>query len=81
MEGEISAEIAKALRYYYGEPFGNEEEDQSSVVSTDVPNSISVVSVSPAAFKAGTATSQSMRPYALGSRQTGVYCGFVVICC
>ena len=35
-DGELSGEIGKALDYYYGEPFGNEEEDQSSVVSTDV---------------------------------------------
>lgn len=34
--GDISTERAKALRYYMGEPFGDEEEGQSSVVSADV---------------------------------------------
>ena len=34
--GELSDQIATALDYYYGEPFGNEEEGQSQVVSTDV---------------------------------------------
>lgn len=34
--GEISDDRAKALDYYMGEPFGNEEEGQSQVVSSDV---------------------------------------------
>jgi len=34
--GELSYEIAKAMSYYLGEPFGNEEDGQSQVVSMDV---------------------------------------------
>jgi len=34
--GELSAQRRKALRYYLGEPFGNEQEGRSKVVSTDV---------------------------------------------
>jgi len=34
--GEISEERAEALKYYLREPFGNEEEGQSQVVSSDV---------------------------------------------
>jgi len=34
--GELSEQRRKALRYYLGEPFGNEQEGRSKVVSTDV---------------------------------------------
>ena len=36
----LSREREKALEYYYGEPFGNEEEGQSQVVSTDVQETV-----------------------------------------
>ncbi len=34
--GDLSESRAKELKYYYGEPFGNEIEGESQVVSTDV---------------------------------------------
>jgi len=34
--GELSEQRRKALRYYLGQPFGNEQEGRSKVVSTDV---------------------------------------------
>ena len=34
--GELSGQISQAMDYYLGEPFGNEEDGQSQVVSTDV---------------------------------------------
>src|SRR5215813_7010468 len=34
--GELSEQRRKALQYYLGEPFGNEQEGRSKVVSTDV---------------------------------------------
>lgn len=37
---EIAEEQEKALRYYNGEPFGNEEEGRSQVVSRDVASTI-----------------------------------------
>lgn len=40
MGGTISDERRKALRYYRGEPFGNEVEDRSQVVSHDVAEAI-----------------------------------------
>jgi len=38
--GELSEQRRKALRYYLGEPFGNEQEGRSKVVSTDVSDTI-----------------------------------------
>jgi len=38
--GEISEQRRKAMEYYLGEPFGNEVEDRSKVVSTDVQDTI-----------------------------------------
>ena len=34
--GAIAKERVKALQYYHGEPFGNEQEGRSQVVSRDV---------------------------------------------
>lgn len=36
MSGELSNEREQALKYYYGEPFGNEEDGHSRVVMRDV---------------------------------------------
>lgn len=36
MDAELAGEQAENLKYYYGEPFGNEEEGQSQVVTRDV---------------------------------------------
>jgi len=38
--GELAEQRRKALRYYLGEPFGNEVEGRSKVVSTDVSDTI-----------------------------------------
>lgn len=38
--GELSEQRRKALRYYLGEPFGNEIEGRSKVVSTEVSDTI-----------------------------------------
>jgi hypothetical protein len=38
--GEVSDQRRKAMEYYLGEPFGNEVEDRSQVVSTDVQDTI-----------------------------------------
>lgn len=38
--GELSEQRRKALRYYLGEPFGDEQEGRSKVVSTDVSDTI-----------------------------------------
>ena len=38
--GELSKERSQAMKYYYGEPFGNEVEGRSKVVSTDVADTI-----------------------------------------
>jgi hypothetical protein len=41
--GDLSDERAKALNYYKGEPFGNEMDDRSQVVSRDVHDHIEAV--------------------------------------
>lgn len=38
--GQVAAEQSRALDYYYGRPFGNEEDGRSQVVSTDVADTI-----------------------------------------
>ena len=35
-DGDLSGEIAENIDFYLGEPFGNEEEGKSSVISRDV---------------------------------------------
>lgn len=37
---EVAADQEKALRYYHGEPFGNEEEGHSTVISRDVASTV-----------------------------------------
>lgn len=41
VDAELSPVRARAIQYYRGEPFGNEEEGRSQVVSTDVRDTIS----------------------------------------
>ncbi len=43
IDAELSPVRARAIEYYRGEPFGNEEEGRSQVVSTDVRDTISGV--------------------------------------
>ena len=40
MDSEISSQREKAMEYFYGEPFGNEEEGRSQVVVTDVQDTL-----------------------------------------
>tara|TARA_R100000664_G_scaffold17496_1_gene26420 strand:+ start:3207 stop:5225 length:2019 start_codon:yes stop_codon:yes gene_type:complete len=40
LDSEISAQQAKAMEYFYGEPFGNEEDGRSQVVITDVQDTL-----------------------------------------
>ena len=40
LDSEISAQQSKAMEYFYGEPFGNEEEGRSQVVITDVQDTL-----------------------------------------
>ena len=40
VDSELSPVRARAIQYYRGEPFGNEEEGRSQVVSTDVRDTI-----------------------------------------
>jgi hypothetical protein len=40
VDAELSPVRARAIQYYRGEPFGNEEEGRSQVVSTDVRDTI-----------------------------------------
>jgi len=40
LDSEISSQQAKAMEYFYGEPFGNEEEGRSQVVITDVQDTL-----------------------------------------
>ena len=40
LDSEISIQQAKAQEYFYGEPFGNEEDGRSQVVITDVQDTL-----------------------------------------
>ena len=40
MDSEISSQREKAMEYFYGEPFGNEEDGRSQVVVTDVQDTL-----------------------------------------
>ena len=57
--GTLSDQRQEAMRYYYGEPFGNEQEGQSQVVSTDVADTIE--SVLPQVVKIFTAGDEIVR--------------------
>ncbi len=41
--GDVSEQRRRAMNYYHGDPFGNEQEDRSTVVSTDVQDTIESV--------------------------------------
>lgn len=41
--GDVSEERRRAMDYYLGEPFGNEQEGRSQVVSTDVQDTIEAI--------------------------------------
>jgi hypothetical protein len=40
LDSEVSSQQAKAMEYFYGEPFGNEEDGRSQVVVTDVQDTL-----------------------------------------
>ena len=39
-DSEISSQREKSMEYFYGEPFGNEEDGRSQVVVTDVQDTL-----------------------------------------
>src|SRR5690242_12919463 len=57
--GTLSEQRRLALAYYYGEPFGNEQEGRSSVVSKDVADTIEWIM--PTLMKIFTATDEICR--------------------
>ena len=57
--GELSEQRRKALRYYLGEPLGNEQEGRSKVVSTDVADVVEWIL--PALLKIFTAGDEVVR--------------------
>ncbi len=40
LSSEVSSERTKALEYYLAEPFGNEKDGRSQVVTTDVADTV-----------------------------------------
>ena len=40
LDSEISSQREKSMEYFYGEPFGNEEDGRSQVVITDVQDTL-----------------------------------------
>ena len=40
LDSEVGSQQARAMEYFYGEPFGNEEDGRSQVVITDVQDTI-----------------------------------------
>lgn len=64
MDSTIASERQKALDYYYGRPFGNEIEGRSSVITTDVADTIE--SVLPSLLKMFTAGDEVVEFEAVG---------------
>ncbi len=79
--GELSDQRAKAMDYYLGEPFGNEMEGRSQVVSTDVADTIEWIL--PSLLKTFAASDQAVRFDAEGpedeqqAEQETDYCNYV----
>jgi hypothetical protein len=40
LDSEIGSQREKSMEYFYGEPFGNEEDGRSQVVVTDVQDTL-----------------------------------------
>src|SRR5687767_7564415 len=57
--GELSEQRGLAMDYYLGEPFGNEVEGRSKVVSTDVADTIEWIL--PSMMRTFTATDDAVR--------------------
>lgn len=79
--GDLSNQRTKAMEYYLGEPFGNEEEGRSQVVSRDVADTIEWIK--PSLLKTFAASDQAVRFDPEGpedeeqSEQETDYCNYV----
>lgn len=79
--GDLSDQRTKAMDYYHGEPFGNEEEGRSQVVSRDVADTIEWIK--PSLLKTFAASDQAVRFDPEGpedeeqSEQETDYCNYV----
>lgn len=59
MDGELSEARANEFKYYYGEPFGNEVEGESQIVSTDVADTVE--SILPSILRIFTSSDDAVR--------------------
>lgn len=59
MSGELSGQRRRAMEYYLGEPFGNEEDGRSQVISTDVSDTIDWLM--PSLMRIFTSTDEAVR--------------------
>ena len=81
MGGELSEQRADAMDYYLGEPFGNEQEGRSQVVSTDVAETIEWIM--PSLMRIFTTSDEAVRFDPQGpedeaqSRQETDYCNYI----
>ncbi len=57
--GELTEQRTKSLEYYFGEPFGNEQDGRSQVVSTDVADTIE--SILPTIMRTFTASPKAVQ--------------------
>tara|TARA_X000001382_G_scaffold48202_1_gene32676 strand:- start:10641 stop:12761 length:2121 start_codon:yes stop_codon:yes gene_type:complete len=57
--GELTTQRNKSLEYYFGEPFGNEQEGRSQVISTDVSDTIE--SILPQVMRTFTASPKAVQ--------------------
>ena len=79
--GDLSDQRTKAMEYYLGEPFGNEEDGRSQVVSRDVADTIEWIK--PSLLKTFAASDQAVRFDPEGpedeeqSEQETDYCNYV----
>ena len=57
--GELTEQRTKSLEYYFGEPFGNEQDGRSQVISTDVADTIE--SILPTIMRTFTASPKAVQ--------------------
>ena len=57
--GELTEQRTKSLEYYFGEPFGNEQDGRSQVISTDVADTIE--SILPTIMRTCTASPKAVQ--------------------
>ena len=58
-DGSLAAEREQELKYYLGEPYGNEVEGESQVVSTDVADTVE--GILPSVLRTFTASDDAVR--------------------